>query len=150
MDRGGRLVDSERWRCAVCARELGLRWGVFAMVQLACAAFVVALILVPACGGEKEPARNQFQEEKKENKVEVSLLMPSGVRRVWLFAPGSNETVDEGTRGTLTRSTPMVFVVHGPKGPQTYTCGDRAIESHNDHTVYSSNEMSSVKFTVWN
>jgi len=120
------------------------------MVRSMCAALVVAMALVPACGGEKAPAKNQFQEEKKENKGEVSLLMPSGARWVWMFAPGSNETVHEGTRGTLTRSTPMVFVVHGPKGPQTYTCGDRAIESHNDHTVYSSNEMSSVKFTVWN
>ena len=111
---------------------------------------LVAAALVPACGGAEEQAKNQFQEEKKENKVEVSLLMPSGARWNWMFLPGSNEAVHEATRGTLTRSTPMVFVVHGPKGPQTYTCGDRAIESHNDHTVYSAVEMASVKFTVWN
>ncbi len=111
---------------------------------------LVVAALVPACGGAEEQAKNQFQEEKKENKVEVSLLMPSGARWNWLFVPGSSEAAHEGTRGTLTRSTPMVFVVHGPKGPQTYTCGDRAVESHNDHTVYSSVEMASVKFTVWN
>jgi hypothetical protein len=44
----------------------------------------------------------------------------------------------------------MVFVVYGEKGPMTYTCADRATESHNDHTVYVSNETSNIKFTVWN
>jgi hypothetical protein len=113
---------------------------------------LVAVLALAACGGDRaeRERENEFQEKKKENKVEVSTTMPSGERWAWLFLPGESEVVSHDRKATLARTTPMVFVVYGEKGPMTYTCADRATESHNDHTVYVSNETSNIKFTVWN